>query len=365
MKVLLVDLKREYQEIKPEVETAIFRVIRQGKFILGEELERFERQFAKFCGTRHCVGVNSGTDALILSLNALGINKNDEVIIPANTFAATAAAVVHLGARPVLVDVDPNTLLIDCEKVKEKISKKTKAVVAVHLHGKPADMDLLKAISLDHGLKLIEDSAHAVGASYKGKKVGSFGDAAIFSFYPSKNLGAYGDAGAVVTKNKKLAESVRILRNQGRKNGVYTEIGYNSILDNLQAAVLFVKLKKLAKWNRMRAINARIYIQKLANLDLVIPGQLPNTKVNWQYFVIRVNKRDKLKKYLLQKGVRCGIHYPEPIHLLPAFKHLGYKKGVFPVAEKASREMLSLPMFPQLTDKEIEFVTSNIRKFLK
>lgn len=365
MKVPLVDLKREYNEIGKDIDWAIKRVVRSGSYVLGHELKKFEQQFAKYCGVKYCVGVNSGTDALTLSLKALVIRKGDEVVIPANTFAATAAAVVHVGARPVLVDVDPNTLLIDCEKLKEKINKKTKVVVAVHLHGKPADMDLLKAISLKYGLKVIEDSAQAVGSIYKGKKAGSLGDVGIFSFYPSKNLGAYGDAGAVVTSNKKLSETIQILRNQGRKSGDYKLVGYNSLLDNLQAAVLKVKLMRLDIGNERRANSAKIYLQRLSGVDLEFPRLAPHTKTNWQYFVIRSKKRDELFEYLKRKGIHCGVHYPTPIHLLPAYKFLGYKKGDFPESEKASKEILSLPMFAQLTEREINYVVENIKDFLK
>lgn len=365
MKVPFVDLKRQYEEIGPQVRKAIERVLKSGKFVLGEEVSAFERDFASFCGTRYCVGVGSGTDALILSLSALGVGQGDEVILPANTFASAASAIIHSGAKPVLVDIDDKYLLIDTSQMEGKISKKTKAIIPVHIHGKPYDVGKIADIARKYRIEVIEDAAQAAGSEYLGKKTGSFGNIAIFSFYPSKNLGAYGDGGAVSTNIKKIARRVNILRNQGRDKGVYTSVGYNSLLDSIQAAVLSVKLKKLDKWNSLRAKHAQMYTEKLKNLDVVLPSVLPQTKTNWQYFVIRVNKRDKLKKFLLQEGIQCGIHYPTPIHLLPAFKHLGYKKGDFPVAEKAAREMLSLPMFSEFTNKEIEFVTESIRKFLK
>ncbi len=365
MKVPFVDLKRQYEEITPQVRKAIERVLKSGKFVLGEEVSTFERDFASFCGTRYCVGVGSGTDALILSLKALGVGQGDEVILPANTFASAASAVIHVGAKPVLLDIDSQYLLINTSEVEDKITKKTRTIIPVHIHGKPYDVNQIAKIAKKYNLKVIEDAAQAVGSRYRGKRTGAFGDASVFSFYPSKNLGAYGDGGAVITNSRKVADKVSMLRNQGRSRGTYKIVGYNSLLDSIQAAILLVKLKYLVKWNKLREKNSRLYTNALKDLDLSLPNILPYTKSNWQYFVIRVKKRDNLKKFLLQKGVRCGIHYPEPIHLLPAFKHLGYKKGDFPVAEKASREMLSLPMFPQLTDSEIEFVTESIRKFLK
>ncbi|MBU0618895.1 DegT/DnrJ/EryC1/StrS family aminotransferase [Patescibacteria group bacterium] len=364
MKIPLIDLKREYQEIKPAINLVVGRVLKGGRFILGSEVKAFELQLARFCDCKYCVGVNSGTDGLILSLKALGIGPGDEVITVANTFSATVASIVHVGARPVLVDINPETYLIDLQKIEPAITKKTRAIIVVHLYGQPVEMGPVLKLARQYSLKVIIDAAQAIGSTYQGQPAGSFGDVSVFSFYPAKNLGAYGDAGAVVTNNRAVARVVRMLRHQGQSRKYHHElVGFNSRLDELQAAILRVKLKKLKTWNKQRRQWAKYYLQQLTGLSLVLPVQPAETQTNWYLFVVRVKKRDQLKRYLAKQGIECGIHYPVPIHLLPAFKNLGYEPGDFPQTEQITEQILSLPMFPQLTKKEIDYICQAIKRF--
>ena len=360
-----VDLKAQYDSIKDEIDDAIQRVLDTTSFIMGEELERFEEEFALFCNTKHTIGVANGSDALILALRACGIGEGDEVITVPHTFIATTESITHVGGKIVFVDIDPKTYTIDISKIEEKITKKTKAIIPVHLYGQPADMDLIIRLAEKYNLRIIEDTAQAHGAEYKGIKVGSIGDVGCFSFYPGKNLGAYGDAGMVVTNNEEITEKIKLLRNHGRITKKYEhEIeGFSSRLDNLQAAILRVKLKYLNKWNDMRRKNAKKYNELLSNIDGIITPYEADyaTKHVYHLYVIRTENRDKLREELKSKDVATGIHYPTPLHLQPAYNYLGYRERDFPVTEKASQEILSLPMFAELKNEEISKISELIK----
>ncbi len=364
--VPFVDLKAQYRTIESEVKAAIEEVLGATNFILGESVAQFEAEFAKFCDAKYAVGVASGTDALHLALKALGIKEGDEVITAANTFVATTLAISYCGAKPVLVDVDPKDYNIDVLKIEEKISEKTKAILPVHLYGRVANIDEIISLAKKHNLKIIEDAAQAHGAIYKDKKAGSFGICGCFSFYPGKNLGAYGDAGAVVTSDKEIYEKLRMLRNYGSPRKYYHDIiGYNSRLDTIQAAILRVKLKYLNKWSKARINNAKIYNQKLEGVgDLKLPS-IEGQRLVFHLYVIRSKKRDLLLNYLRENGISCGIHYPVPIYALGAYKDLGFTREDFPVTEGVSKEILSLPMYPELKEAQIDEVASAIKKFFK
>jgi dTDP-4-amino-4,6-dideoxygalactose transaminase len=367
MNIPLVDLKAQYQEIKKDLDFTVLKVLENGNFILGEEVGSFEKEFAKYCGTKYCVGVASGWEAIFLSLKALGIGQGDEVITAANTFIATVFPIIETGAKPVLVDIDPRTYQIDPELVEKVVTKKTKAILPVHLFGFPADLDEITKIARKYRLWVIEDAAQAHGSLYKGRHCGGVGDLGAFSFYPGKNLGAAGDAGAIVTNKKILAEKIRIMRDVGQSKKYYhTLFGYNSRLDTLQAAILSVKLKKLNLWNKQRKVLARLYDQLLADLPIVLPPK-PNRGLNGNYhlYVIRTTKRDQLLEYLKDKGVYGGIHYPIPVHLQKALKGLGYQKGDFPITEKYAQEILSLPIYPQLRENEVRQISKLIHRFFK
>ena len=366
MMIPLVDLKAQYNSIKTEIDNAIQGVLDSTSFIMGEELKRFEEEFTLFCNTKYAIGVANGSDALILALRACGINKGDEVITVPNTFIATTEAITHVGGKIIFVDINPKTYTIDVSKIEEKISNKTRAIIPVHLYGQPADMDPILKIAKKYDLKLIEDAAQAHGAEYKGEKVGSIGDIGCFSFYPGKNLGAYGDAGMVVTNNKEIAEKIKLLRNHGRITKKYEhEIeGYSSRLDNLQAAILRVKLRHLNKWNNMRRENAKKYNELLSNIDgIITPYEADYAKHVYHLYVIRTENQDKLREELKSEGIATGIHYPIPLHLQPAYNYLGYKRGDFPVTEKASQEILSLPMYAELGDEQIEEIVELIKNY--
>ena len=366
-----VDLKAQYDSIKDEIDEAIQNVLNNTSFIMGEELERFEEEFALFCNTKHAIGVANGSDALILALRACGIGKGDEIITVPHTFIATAEAISNVGGKVVFVDIDPKTYTIDVTKIEEKINKRTKSIIPVHLYGQPADMEPIMELARKYNLKVIEDAAQAHGAEYKEEKVGSIGNVGCFSFYPGKNLGAYGDAGMVVTNNKEIAEKIKLLRNHGRITKKYEhEIeGYSSRLDNLQAAVLRVKLRHLNKWNESRRRNAKKYNELLSNIGgIITPYEADYAKHVYHLYVIRAEGRDKLREELKSKGIATGVHYPIPLHLQPAYNYLGYKRGDFPITEKASQEILSLPMFAELRDENINDVfnfTKKIKSDLK
>lgn len=363
----LVDLKKQYLEIRKELDPAVGRVLKNGNFILGKEVGLFEKEFARFCRVKFCVGVASGWDAIVLSLKALGIGPGDEVITQANTFIASVFPIIAVGAKPILVDVDEDTLRISPNLIQKAITKKTKAIIPVHLYGYPAEMDKILEITRRYHLFVIEDAAQAHGSLYHNRYCGSWGDIGAYSFYPGKNLGAAGDAGAIVTNNKNLAEKIKIMRDVGQSRKYYhTLFGYNSRLDTLQAAVLSVKLKKLNQWNQQRRQLAKIYDRLLADLPLKLPeGPSPYIKNNYHLYVIRTEKRDQLLEYLKRKSIYCGIHYPVPVHLQKALKYLDYQKGDFPVTEKSARKILSLPIFPQLKEKEVVQISNLIHKFFE
>jgi dTDP-4-amino-4,6-dideoxygalactose transaminase len=364
-RVPFVDLSAQYQAISAEINEATSRVLREADFILGREVQTFEEEFAAYCETQYAVGVDSGTSALELSLRAYDIGPGDEVITAVNSFIATALAISHCGATPVLVDVDPATHTIDVASIEKAITPRTKAVIPVHLYGHPADMDPIRRLAEHHGMVVIEDACQAHGALYKGKRAGSLGNAAAFSFYPGKNLGAYGDGGMVVTSDPRVAERLEMLRNYGQKVKYHHLIrGYNRRLDTLQAAILRVKLRHLEKWNTSRRWNAELYCHFLDGIDVFKPAEAEGVQSVWHLYVIRTTQRDVLRERLNRLGISAGIHYPIPIHLQPAYQDLGYKRGQFPVAETDAREVLSLPMYPELTAPQIEFICNTIQESL-
>lgn len=368
--VPFVDLRAQYQAIQAEVRRKLDEVLTSGTFILGSLVSEFEEAFARYCGARHAIGVANGTDALILALKALNIGPGDEVITAVNTFIATAEAIVHVGAKPVFVDIDQkNTYNIDVQQLEAAITPRTKAIIPVYLYGQPADMDPILEIAKTHGFYVIEDAAQAHGALYKGRKAGSMGHAACFSFYPAKNLGAYGDAGAVVTNDDQIALTVKKLRDHGGVQKYQHDlVGYNSRLDTLQAAVLLVKLKYLDEWNRKRQRNAQLYNELLAQVPgIVTPGVLEDATHVYHLYVIRLEDgdRDALQAHLKSREIATGIHYPQPVHLTPALSYLGYQAGDFPVAEDCAKKILSLPMYPELTRAQIEHVVECIDEYRK
>jgi len=372
LNIPLVDLKKQYSSIKQEIDERVNGILTSAYFIMGPEGTAFEKEFAAYCNAAYAVGVSSGTAALSLALRALGIGPGDEVITTPNTFIATAAAVSHVGARPVFVDTHPESYNIDPALIEKAITRKTKAIIPVHLYGQPAEIDTIVKLAKKNNLKVVEDACQAHGAEYKGQKTGTFGDVTAFSFYPGKNLGAYGDAGAIVTNNAELAEKVKLFRNHGSPQKYHHDvIGYTDRLDEIHAAVLRVKLKYLDDWNTKRRANAAIYntsLQGLVNKGLVItPKEMTGAKHVYHIYLIQVaeNSRDGLMKHLNNNGVGAQIHYPIPIHLQKAYKGLGYKQGSFPVAEKLSKTILSLPMFPELEKQQIEYVVKEIGAFLK
>lgn len=361
-----VDLKAQYDSIKDEIDDAIQIVLNNTSFIMGEELKKFEEEFAQFCDVKYAIGVANGSDALILALRACVISEGDEVITVPHTFIATAEAISNVGGKVVFVDIDPRTYTIDVSKIEEKITDKTKAIIPVHLYGQPADMDPIMGLAKKYNLKVIEDAAQAHGAEYKEKKVGSIGDVGCFSFYPGKNLGAYGDAGMTTTNNEEIAEKVKLLRNHGRISKKYEHNieGYSSRLDNLQAAILRVKLRHLSKWNESRRRNANKYNELLSNIDgIITPYEADYAKHVYHLYVIRTEERDKLRDKLKSNGISTGIHYPIPLHLQPAYKYLGYKERDFLITEKASQEILSLPMFADLSNRQIEEICYWIKNY--
>ena len=350
MSVPFLDLGAAYLELKDDLDAAYHRVMDSGWFILGKEVEAFEREFAAYCEAAHCVGVGNGLEALHLILRAYGIGPGDEVIVPANTYIATWLAVSYAGATPIPVEPDARTYNLDPALIEAAITPATRAILPVHLYGQPADMDPIKALASRYGLKVIEDAAQAHGARYHGRRVGGLGDAAGFSFYPGKNLGALGDGGAVVTNDADLAERVRVLRNYGSRVKYHNEVkGFNSRLDELQAALLRVKLPVLDAWNERRRAAAARYLDGLAGSELGLPYVPKWAEPVWHLFVVRHPQRDALQQRLQQAGIGTMIHYPIPPHLQPAYAELGYSAGAFPISEAIHREVLSLPMGPQLT----------------
>lgn len=367
MRVPLVNLSRQHEEVQGQIQEAFAEILRTSSFIGGPWLERFEEEFARYCGTRFALGVSSGTAALELALRACGVGPGDEVLVPSFTFIATAASVSAVGATPVFVDIDAASYALSWESAEQHITSRTKGIIPVHLYGQAADMGPIAELARRHKLILIEDAAQAQGAQYLGKPMGSWGLATGFSFYPAKNLGAWGDAGAIITRDEGIAERVRLLRNHGSSRDKYCHeiASYNHRLDTLQAAVLSIKLKCLDQWNESRREAAAHYLQALEGLDLVLPRERPGSKHVYHLFVIRTPRRDALRDYLKPKGIDAGLHYPLPLHLQPAYRHLGHREGDFPVAEQAAREVLSLPIFPRMTAAEVDFVAEAVREFFR
>ena len=366
MKVPLLDLKRQYASIKDEIDNAVHEVLERTQFILGDEVKEFESNIAKYCGSSYAVGVASGTDALLLALRACGVGPGDEVLIPDFTFFATAGVVSRLGATPVFVDIDKDTYNIDPSLIENKITKKTKAIIPVHLFGQCADMDPLLEICKKHKIKVVEDAAQAIGAEYKGRKAGTIGDFGCFSFFPSKNLGGAGDGGMVITDDQDLAETVRKLRVHGASQKYFhAMVGYNSRLDTLQAAILNVKLRYLHKWSGKRKERASFYDSALKDLDIEIPRVESFNRHIYHQYTIAVKKRDQLKEHLTKNQIGSSIYYPLPLHLQECYKSLGHKEGDFPISEKRAKEVISLPIFPEITQDEQEFVVKTIKEFYK
>ena len=359
------DLKAQYRSIKTEIDAAIANVLESSAFILGKEVAEFEREFAAYSGVRHAVGVNSGTSALHLALLAAGVGPGDEVITVPFTFVATVAAVFYTGAAPVFVDIDPCSYTMDVNRIEAAITSKTKAILPVHLYGQAADMDPILDIARRHNLVVIEDAAQAHGAEYKGRRTGGMGDLGCFSFYPGKNLGAYGEGGAVVTNNPERANTIRMLRDWGQSRKYYHDLrGFNYRMEGIQGAILRVKLQHLEAWTDARRANARIYAGQLAGPGIGIPCEMPYARHVYHVYAIRVPSRDRVFQHLNASGIQAGIHYPIPVHLQPAYRDARYKEGDFPVAESVAREVISLPIFPELTPAQIDEVCASVRSGL-
>lgn len=364
MNIPFVSFEPMHQEINDRIEEALQRVWRNNWFIKGQEVTAFEESFAEYCGAKYCVGCGNGLDAIFLLLKAYGIGKNHEVIVPSNTFIATALAVTFVGAQPVFVEPNIETYTIDTSRIEESITEKTRAIIAVHLYGQPADMDEINRIAQKYNLIVIEDAAQAHGAEYKGTKVGNLADAAAFSFYPGKNLGALGDAGAVVTNDKKIAEKVSALGNYGsdyKYHHIYP--GTNSRLDEIQAAVLHEKLPFLKSWNNYRNEIAQKYLMGINNPKIIKPALREDRLHAWHIFAVRISDRDKFEQYLKINGIGTTIHYPIPIHLQGAYAELGLKRGSYPIAEEISSTEISLPMYYGMTQKEIDYVIEVVNQY--
>lgn len=357
MKVPFVDLKEQYLSLKDEFDAAVAKVMSETAFIGGKYATTFETSFAEYLGVDHCVAVANGTDAIEIALKAIGVEPDDEVIVPANTFIATAEAVSNIGANPVFVDIEPPFYHIDPEKIEQKITQRTKAVIAVHLYGLPADMDAIMQIARKHDLKVLEDTAQAHGSTYKGQKVGSFGDVATFSFYPSKNLGAFGDAGGIATNDQETAALARLIANHGQaaKNR-HTIEGRNSRMDGIQAAVLSVKLPHLESWLEARRSHAHRYDELLRDTGLTLPVERQDSRHTYHLYVVQVDDRDAVQAKLGEADIETGTHYPIALPFMEAYAHLGHQPSDFPVAHSQMSKILSLPMYAELTTEQIEFV---------
>jgi dTDP-4-amino-4,6-dideoxygalactose transaminase len=367
VKVPFLDFVGPYEELRAELDEAYFRFMRTGWYILGRETEAFEQEFAEYCGSKYCIGVGNGLEALHLILRAYGIGEGDEVVVPSNTYIATWLAVSQVGATPVPVEPDPRTYNLDPARIESALTPRTKAIMPVHLYGQPADMDPILEIARRRGLKVIEDNAQAQGARYKGRRTGSLGDAAGNSFYPGKNLGAFGDAGAITTDDPQLAENVRLLRNYGSKVKYHNEVkGYNSRLDEMQAAFLRVKLRKLDEWNERRSQVAADYLAKMrGGPELTLPFVPDWAKPVWHLFVVRHPDRISLQQKLAEAGVGTLIHYPVPPHLSGAYSEAGWKEGAFPIAEELARKVLSLPVGPHVASEQVAGVITEVNRIVR
>ncbi len=369
-KIPVFELKRQFQEIKTEIDKTVKKVLSSGFYILGKNVSAFEKEFAKYCAAKYAIGVASGTDALKIALRACNIKKGDEIITTPFTFVATSEAIHSVGAKIVFVDIDLDSYTIDPQEIEKKITKKTKAILCVHLYGQPCNMQAITKLVRKYKLKLIEDCAQATGAEYRGRKVGIFGEVGCFSFYPTKNLGAYGDGGMIIANNKQIVEKVRMLRAHGSRSK-YEHImhGFNSRLDELQAAILRVKLKYLDKWNKARRENAAYYNKKLSALEtegyIIRPKEQKGTKHVYHLYVLRVKKRKALMEFLKSRVIGTSYHYPIPLHLQKVHKELGYHRGDFPKAELAAREIVTFPLYPELRKKEIDYIVAKLYQFYK
>lgn len=359
----LVDLKAQYRSMKVEIDAAVGAVFENGLFILGPEVEAFEREFGGYCRTVHAVGVNSGTSALHLALLAAGVGEGDEVITAAFTFVATVAGIEYTGARAVLVDVAPSTLTIDPSLIEAAITEKTKAIIPVHLYGQPADMDPILEIARAHSLVVVEDAAQAHGAEYKHRRTGSIGDLGCFSFYPGKNLGGAGDGGAVTTDDNQYAQTLHLLRDWGAEQKyLHVVKGFNFRLDEIQAAILRVKLRRLEDWTELRRRHARAYSRLLSGTGVQAPVEASDVRHVYNLYSVRTRERDRVRSELHAVGIQAGIHYPIPVHLQPAYANLDYRRGDFPVSERAADEVLSLPLYPEMTSGAIERVARGVAR---
>jgi len=357
MTVPYFDLKAQYAGMRDEILAALDRVCQGASFILGEEVAAFEKEFAAYCETKYCVALNSGTSALHLALLAIGVQGGDEVITTANTFIATAEAIAYTGARPVFVDIDPATANIDPHRIEQAITSRTKAIIPVHLYGRPAELGPILEIARNHGLAVIEDSCQAHGARYRGKRVGGIGTAAAFSFYPGKNLGAYGEGGALTTNDENIASLARSLRDHGQTSRYFHDyLGYNYRMDGFQGAVLRIKMKRLEEWTAKRRRFAGLYREILGGSGIVIPRDDPRSESVYHLFVVYVENRDSIRAQLEARGVQTAIHYPRPVHLQKPFAALGYHTGSFPLTERACDQTLSLPLFPEMTEEQVKYV---------
>lgn len=362
--IMLVDLNEQYGNIQTEIDAAIKNVLQKQHFILGDELKNFEKEFAEFCCAKYAVGVNSGTDALVLSLKAAGIKEGDEVITVPNTAIPTVAAIRQTSAKPVFADIDETSYNIDIKSLKKKITDRTKAIIPVHLYGNACDIDELTRFADEQSITIIEDACQAHGTKYKNKFVGTFGDFGCFSFYPSKNLGGYGDGGLILCKKEEDYNKLQMLRNYGQSSRYLCDYeGQNSRLDEIQAAVLRVKLKHLSEWNNQRRKNAELYKKLIKNPNIILPQETKEIEHNYHLFVIRTKKRDLLKNYLEERGIKTEIHYPLPLYLQKSYEFLGVKEGECPVAERVMKEILSLPMYPELREEQIKYVAEHITAF--
>lgn len=361
MKVPFVDLKAQYLSLKDEIDAAVAGVMAETAFISGKYATAFENEFAEYLGESHCIACANGTDAIEIALKAVGAEPGDEVLLPANTFIATAEAVSNIGAKPIFVDIEPTSYNIDPEKIEEKITPRTRAIIAVHLYGLPAEMEKIMAIAQKHDLKVLEDTAQAHGATYKGQKTGTFGDVATFSFYPSKNLGAFGDAGAIATNNKEIAARARLIANHGQAaKNLHTIEGRNSRMDGIQAAVLSVKLPHLEDWLEARRANARTYDDLLRGSGLILPISPEHSRHTYHLYVVQVDDRDAVQTKLGEAGIETGTHYPIALPFMEAYRYLDHQLSDFPVAHSQMSRILSLPMYAELTKGQIEYVCSTL-----
>jgi len=370
MKIPVFDLTRQFQEIKGEIDKSVKKVLSSGFYILGKNVSDFEEEFAKYCGAKYAIGVASGTDALKIALRACGIKEGEEVITTPFTFVATSEAIHNIGAKIVFADIDLDSYNIDPQEIEKKITKKTKAILCVHLHGQPCNMQAIAKLTRKYNLKLIEDCAQATGAEYKGKKVGTFGDTGCFSFYPTKNLGTYGDGGMIITNNRQIAQKAKMLRVHGsRSKYEHLMHGYNSRLDELQAAILRTKLKYLDKWNEARRKNAAYYNKRLSIWEekgfIIRPKEQKNTKHVYHLYTLRVKKRAPLMEFLKSRGIGTSFHYPISLHLQKVYKELGYRCGDFPKTEITAGETVTFPFYPELKKKEIDYIAGALCQFFE